>query len=206
MNEASKGPVYASETPELWAQVKAAATAGDEMTLRDLLTAMDLSPRLGKLFTVAVAEEAELAAIEKAGEGQAEKVRSIEEQLCFLNAAAAPTKIEKMREVAEQRQQLQAERLAAERAVAAAKTASRQRAWLRFWLTELFGEQPLEHGGVLSSLQPSPKVFDVAASLKIGGNVYMVGENGWRKINESNEADKPRRRYTSFSPATPRQR
>jgi hypothetical protein len=206
MNDAKQPPVYPQESVELWAQVKAAATAGDETNLRDTLTKMDLSPRLAKLFTVAVGEEIELTATIAASEGMAEKVRNIEDQLCFLNAAAAPTKIEKMREVAEQRQQLQAERLAAERAVAAAKTASRQRAWLTFWLTELFGEDPLDHAGVLSSLMPSPKVFDVMVNLKIGGTAYAIGPDGWRKINESTETDKPRRRYTAFSPATPRQR
>jgi hypothetical protein len=149
MNETTKEApaVYPAETPELWAQVKAAATAGDETTLRDTLTAMDLSPRLGKLFTVAVGEEAELAAIEKASEGMAEKVRGIEEQWGFIHASPTPTKIEKMRELAAERQQLAAERLQSQRAIAAAERARGQRQWLHFWIPELFGLPALDHAG-----------------------------------------------------------
>lgn len=173
------------------------------MTLRDTLTAMDLSPRLGKLFTVAVAEEIELSATIAAGEGQDEKVRTLGEEIAFLMQRQAKT-LEESRKQAEQKQQLQAGRLAAERAVASAKTASRQRAWLRFWLAELFGEEPPPHAGPLSSLMPSPKVFDAMVNLKIGGTAYAIGPDGWRKVNESTETDRPKRRYTSFSPLAPR--
>jgi hypothetical protein len=204
MNEATKAPTYPAESVEKWAKVKEAAAAADTSAVQAALEAMNLSRRLAPLMIAAVAEETELAAIEKAGEGMADKLRGIEEQWGFIHASPPPTKIEKMRELAAERKQLADERLQAQRAIAAAKTASRQRAWLQFWLAEVFGEDPLDHAGCLSSLMPSPKVFDAMVNLRIAGTVYAIGPDGWRKVNESNEQDRPRRRYASFSPTAPR--
>ena len=202
MNE--QEPIYLSESRELWTAVRAAAEAGDDAKVRDLLAEMDLSPRLAKLFVVGVAEQAELAQVEKAGEGQGERFVALGEELALLGVNV-PTKIEKLREQNQQIAQLRAARLAAERAVSAAKIAVRQKLWLENWLAELFGHPTLPHAGVLSALQPSPKVFDVAASLRLGGTIYGVNDNGWRKIAENNQqTETKRRRYQSFSPVAPR--
>jgi len=147
MNEATKAPTYPAESVEKWAKVKEAAAAADTSAVQAALEAMNLSRRLAPLMIAAVAEETELAAIEKAGEGMADKLRGIEEQWGFIHASPTPTKIEKMRELAAERQQLAAERLQSQRAIAAAERARGQRQWLHFWIPELFGLPALDHAG-----------------------------------------------------------
>jgi hypothetical protein len=75
---------------------------------------------------------------------------------------------------------------------------------LTFWIAELFGLPSLGHAGCLSSLQPSLKVFDVMVNLKIGGAVYSVAPNNWRIVGQDSDVERPKRRYTSFSPLAPR--
>ena len=201
MNEA-KIELYPLESPEAWQAVRTTAEKGDTPAVKAALEAMDLSPRLSKLFVAAVAEERELDATVAAGEGMAEKFVTLGEEIAFL-LHRQPKTIEESRKQAEQQQQLRAERLAAERAVAAAKAAGRQRAWLRLWLPELFSEIPPPHAGPLSGLQPSPKTFDAATALGVA-NFYNLSQDSWRKVGEQQNEDRPKRKYTSFSPLVPK--
>ncbi len=188
---------YPAESPELWKKIHDAA-AKDDKKLRDLLTEADLLPQLAKMFVAAVQEESELAAIEKAGDGMAERFASLGQELALLGATV-PTKLEKMREQIEQQQQLRAQRLACERAVDSAKRASSQRQWLLAWLPELFSQSVPKHAGMLSSLQVAEKTANVARGLGVTG-LYSVGVDGWRKVGESSEQTERKRKYVSFSP------
>ena len=199
MNEKPALPIYPSESPEKWLQLRAACEKGDDVAVRAACEGMDLSARLSKLFVVAVAEETELQQIIAAAEGMAEKFVSLGQEFCLLTAIA-PTKIEKIREQIEQQQTLRDERLKAQRAVAAAERATSNLRWLELWLPELFGKVPPPHAGHLGNVQPSPKTTDIAQKNGIDA-FYSVGSDSWRKIG----GDQTRKRkYTSFSPLAPR--
>jgi hypothetical protein len=204
MIETNPPPLFLNESPALWLQVRQAAEAGDMLAVQVALEAMDLPRRLGRLMIAAVGEDGELAAIEKAGGGQAERFARLGEELALLGVNV-PTKLEKLREQNERMAQLRADRIAAQRADSAGKIAARQKLWLENWLPELFGNSPGVRGGLLSGLQPAPKTFDAMVAAGLAGTEYQVGDRGWRKLNQvGNDRTQPRRRYQSFSPLAPR--
>ena len=168
MNEQTKQPTYPAESPDGWKKVFAAAEKADTSKVQASLEAMDLPRRLIPLKIAEVAEDAELAAVEKAGEGQAEKLRELQQELGFL-IVAKPETVEKAREVAKKSQQLRDACVTAQRAIDAAERARSQRRWLHLWDAPLFGEQEPPHAGHLSMLPMAPKTADAAIALGITG-------------------------------------
>jgi hypothetical protein len=199
-NEKPEQPAYPSESAEKWAKAHKLAEAGDEKKLRDLLTEMDLSPRLCRLFVVAVAEESELAQVEAAGEGMAERFAALGDEMAFASQRQAAD-LEESRKLRAEQRQLQAERLAAQKAIAAASAAAVQRQWLGLWLPELFGQEPPAHAGFFSSSQPAPKTADAARALGIT-DLYAVSP--WRKVESTEHTEQKKRQYVSFSPLAPK--
>jgi hypothetical protein len=191
-------PTFPDESPKLWQAVKTAAEAGDLEKVKAALSPMELSPRLAKLFTVAIAEHTELTATEAAAEGMDVKLQSLGFRLCALNAAK-PGTVKELEKAAAECADLRQQVAAAQQAIAAAQVAARQKLWIALWLAPLFGQQELPHAGPISGLPTAPKTSTVATELGIGANVYAVGPNGWRKIATIEQPER-KRKFTSFSP------
>jgi hypothetical protein len=95
-------PLFPLESAEKWAAIRKTAEGGNAKKLRDLLEEIELSPKLSPVFTVAVAEEAELQAVVAAGEGQAERVRQCRAQAGHVGATQ-PETFEEAEQLAKQR-------------------------------------------------------------------------------------------------------
>jgi hypothetical protein len=196
--ETRQPPIYANESPSGWSRVRKAADAKDREKLKTTLSPLELPTSLAPLFLAVVADEAELAAIEKAGVGKssqrAEALRTLQ-----LLGGIAPSSMKEAEETARRKLELQDTITIADRAIGAAQRAMNARAGLRCAFAELFGEKVPEHSGHLSSWIPPTKT--ATAANELGINLYAVGS--WRTVSHNDKPDGPRKVFRSFGPSSP---
>jgi len=203
MNEPNKqAPVFSAETPERWQAVHDAAAAGDETGLKNLLVEMELSPRLARAFIAAIAEERELSDIIARREAAQAEVDTIRGAAAFAPPAPKNAK-EAVAIVASQRGAM-ARAVDCERALSVAAAADRYLRWLHLFLSEFFGKPlPLTAAYLLAGPIESPKTGDELRAAGVS-DAALYTPGGWRAVGQQDSQDKPRRRYTSFSPVAPR--
>ncbi len=193
--EAKPVQPYPAESAESWTKLRKCVAKNDLDGAQAALTKMELSPKLAKLFAIAIDEEVELAAIEAAGVGQREKYDAANVQLRGLHQFH-PQTIEAAAEWSAKVSALQGEAQTAGRLADAGEDAKINRNFLHLWLAPLWGESEPEAKGVLGSLRPPAKTQQIASSLAV--DLWKL--SSWRQLDRQN-APPRKRTFRSFVPA-----
>jgi len=198
-------PLTPTESPAGWKKLREAIDKNDWDGARSALEAMGLSPKLVPVFLAAISEEAELAAVEKAGEGKGELFSQLSGKLKFYLSTTVKS-INESEKITAQIEKTQADATLALIAHEAAKKAARYRQYFHTWLPGLFGLPPVEnprHSGALSGFAIPPKLFQAGTAIKGQRRINFYEFNSWRTFDES-AGETPRRKYSTFGaqPAT----
>jgi hypothetical protein len=196
-------PPTPSETPAGWEKLRKHLEAGDWTKCEADLTAMGLSPKLKNLFATALQEERELAAVEKASEGMAEKFSQLSAKLKYF-LSAVPKGIDDAEKINNKISELRIECNSALVAREAGQRAHRMREHLKNWVGELFGLEPITsvHSGHLSGGVLPPKTCAEAAAIKGQRAINLYVTNSWRDFDLP-VGEQKRRHYQTFAPSNP---